>query len=245
MGLPEAEDPMGPPLAGGMPSRKWVPVAIATALAVWLGGTLWFASRAPTSAGPVEPPPASAPAPPGPSPTPEPPPPAPDVVVTVTSVAVEPTDDAALFGGVPAPPDARAVDEAVEAARAAVARYLTGMFVEPATRFTRQPLTGLLDARALAALSPPDVRALGALRLRAASTRAGPVDAVATVVAGAGGVDVVALSYDALVEVRFEDGDTEQLTQHAELAFVLEGSDWRAGAVDARLQGPEPPGGRP
>jgi hypothetical protein len=166
------------------------------------------------------------------------------VVVTVTSVAVEPTDNAALFGGAPAPPDAQAVGEAVEAARAVVARYLTGMFVEPSTRFTHEPLTGLLGTRALAALSPPDERALGALRLRAESTRARPVEAVATVVAGAGGVDMVALSYDALVEVRLEDGDTEQLTQHAELAFVLEGSAWRADAVDARLQEAGPPGGR-
>lgn len=165
--------------------------------------------------------------------------PATAVTVTVASVTVEQTDNARLFDQTPAPVDSQAVNAAVEASRRHLERYLTAVFAAPDTRFSAAPLHDLLTPGAAGTLNTADERALGAISLAAERATPAPVEVSATVLADAAGVEATVLTYDAVVDVRLEDGRRGQVAQHAEMAFVAAGSGLLVDAVDASLQVPQ------
>lgn len=162
-----------------------------------------------------------------------------DVTVEVTHVRS--MDNDGLFGKGAAVPDG-APDAAAQQVAEVLQRYLDAAFVLPETRFTDQPLAGLLSPRASAALSQEDLAGLGALDVAVQQARAEPVTATAQVLTSGADAVVVEIRYDARAQVVADDGAEVPLRQRSTMVFVPDGDGWRAEAVDAVLDLPLPAG---
>ncbi len=155
-----------------------------------------------------------------------------DVRVRVTELAA--MDNDGLFGRRPAAADAAVVSEATRLVGDVVADYLDAAFVAPDTRFSDQPLVGLLSDRALAAASGGDRAGLGVLDAAVHKVEPAPVTLAVRVVTSGAEVAFVVVRYDARAWV-VTDGGAGLLHQRAQMVFVPAAGGWRADAVDADL----------
>ncbi len=163
--------------------------------------------------------------------------------VRVRVVDVETMDNDRLFGGRPAAADADIVDVAVRDVVDRVATYLDAMFVAPSTRFSQQPLAGLLSDRARRAVARGDQAGLGVLDVAVRRVEPAPVTVTARVVTSGAEVAVVAVRYDATAQLVTTGGASGELRQRARMVFLPDGGGWRADVIDADLTLPVGPGG--
>lgn len=178
------------------------------------------------------------------SPTPTEPPPQP-LRVQVTDIHILDMDNASILGTGPTRVDNQAVLEATRGAADALEAYLNAQFIDPDSRFSAAPVTGLLTGPAQAALTDADRAGLGEANVWAERTSGEPVAAQATVLAHGATVHQVRLGYEARVRVRAPgQARGRTLVQHGDIVFVPREHGWFAQAADVTLDGsalPPPP----
>jgi hypothetical protein len=163
-----------------------------------------------------------------------------DVAVEVTDVI--PMDNDRLFGrdrDVAAADGA--VDTATRAIEAVLQTYLDAEFVTPESRFSDQPLAGLLSQPALEALPTNELAGLGVLGLSVRQVEGEPVLATARVLTSDSDPAIVEVRYDAHARVVLHNGAPVPLRQRATMVFVPDDGGWRAEAVDVELDIPPAP----
>jgi hypothetical protein len=163
--------------------------------------------------------------------------------VAIDATDVGSMDNDPLFGEDAEIPD-RAVDTAIMQVEHALETYLNAQFVTQATRFSEQPLDGLLSRQASAALSDDARAGLGALGISVWQVDSEPVAADARVLTRGDDAALVTVRYDLRAQVSTGDTDPVPLHQQATMVFVPQDGQWRADAIDAVLDLPLPTGGR-
>lgn len=150
-------------------------------------------------------------------------------------------DNAEIRGVQATPADHEAAERAVEAARSNLEAFLDAQFVDEETRFSGEPIAGLLTPRAQASLTDGDRAGLGAIDTPVARTFTGPTSAVAQVVLEGSATHLVHLWYVTKLRAEFDDGTTTPVDQRGSMTFVPTEEGWRVEAVEVDLQLPEAP----
>lgn len=158
--------------------------------------------------------------------------------VSVALSGTEPHDgdNAALFGRPQPPPDVAAAEAAAKAARQALEDYLNAQFVDPGSRFSAEPVAGLLAPAAQAALTDSDRPALGQIDLDVERVDAGAATAQATVFQHGPTVHAVTLEFEAPFSATLPDDEAATLRQHGAVLFTPVDGAWRALATDVDLE---------
>ncbi|HSJ46086.1 MAG TPA: hypothetical protein VK923_15540 [Euzebyales bacterium] len=155
--------------------------------------------------------------------------------VTVHVADVVEMDNDGVFGRRPPVADDAVVDAAARDIATVVTRYLDAEFVATETRFTDDPLPALLSDRALAVSRSTDRAGLGVVDVAVREVEPQQVRLTARMVTSGGEVVLAAVRYDARARLVTADGASDELHQRARMAFVSQGSGWRADVVEADL----------
>jgi len=177
---------------------------------------------------------------------PEPTPPPPDpgnpapFALTIEHIELAPMANGGMFTGNEAAVPRAAAEAAVEATRAALARYLDTQFVDAATRFGQAGARALLRPGLFDTLTPEQRHALGHLDLPVSGVVTGPATGEATVLFDGGAAYAVSVDYEAKLTIHYRGTDRgHRVVQRGTVLFTA--PTWGVESFALTLDVPPPP----
>lgn len=174
--------------------------------------------------------------------TPSPPDPAhpASFAVTIEHIELAPMANGGMLTGSEAEVPRKGAEQAVEATRAALARYLDAQFATPSTRFGEAGARALLRPGLFDTLTPEQRHALGHLDLPVAGVVTGPAIGRATVLFDDGAAYAVSIDYEARLTVHFAVGDAgHPVVQRGTVLFTA--PTWGVESFELTLEAPSAP----
>jgi hypothetical protein len=160
--------------------------------------------------------------------------------LAIEHIELAPMANEGMLTGSEADVPRAAAEQAVEATRAALERYLDAQFAAPATRFGEAGARALLRPGLFDTLTPEQRHALGHLDLPVTGVATGPATGRATVLFDRGAAYAVSIDYEVRLTVYFApDDEGRPVVQHGTVLFVA--PSWGVESFELTLDAPPPP----